>query len=46
VAIFYFSFGLAGLMTSFAGYLALRGISLWCLIGHVHAAAEPVRNDT
>ena len=28
-AIFYLSFGLTGLMASFVGYLALRGLSLW-----------------
>ncbi|MGA0911980.1 MAG: MATE family efflux transporter [Candidatus Puniceispirillaceae bacterium] len=46
IAIFYLAVGLAGLMASFASYLALRGISLWCLIGHVHAEAEPLKNDT
>ena len=40
-AILFLSFGLGGLMASFAAYLALRGLSLWWLIGHVYAMASP-----
>ncbi len=32
-------FGLAGLMASFGGYLALRGLSLWGQLGYVKAKA-------
>ena len=42
MAIFYLSFGLTGLMASFVGYLALRGLSLWWMIGHVHNKAKAV----
>ena len=41
-AIFYLSFGLTGLMASFVGYLALRGLSLWWVIDHVHSKAKAV----
>ena len=30
------------LMGSFVGYLALRGISLWCLISYVYKMANPL----
>ena len=29
------------LMGSFVGYLALRGLSLWCLISYVYKMANP-----
>jgi hypothetical protein len=29
-------------MASFVGYLALRGLSLWCMIDHVHSKAKAV----
>ena len=29
------------LMGSFVGYLALRGVSSWCLIGYVYKMANP-----
>ena len=34
-------FDLMVLMGSFVGYLALRGISLWCLISYVYEMANP-----
>ena len=34
-------FDLTVLMGSFVGYLALRGLSLWCLISYVYKMANP-----
>ena len=41
-AILFLSFGLTGLIASFVGYLALRGLSLWWMIDHVHNKAKAV----
>ena len=41
-AVLLISFDLMVLMGSFVGYLALRGISLWCLISYVYKMANPL----
>ena len=40
-AVLFIPFDLIGLMGSFVGYLALRGISLWFLIGYVYEMTNP-----
>ena len=40
-AVLFIPFSLTGLMGSFVSYLALRGISLWFLIGYVYEMTNP-----